>query len=92
MGTKHSTSDTSFTCLFLNVANCFTVLDDDHLGCHLQCCVASCFRFRVLQLWSDFGGNCVELGILTVGNGCICVLNVDCTEGVQISVRKGWFM
>jgi hypothetical protein len=32
------------------------------------------------------------LSILTVGNGCICLLNVDCTKGVQFSVRKGWFM
>jgi len=61
LGTKHGTSESSFTCLFLNVANCFTVLDDDDLGCHLQCCVASYFRFRVLQFWRDVGGNCVEL-------------------------------
>lgn len=61
MGTKHGTSETSFTCLFLNVANCFTVLDDDDLGCCLQCCVPSYFRFRVIQFWRDFGGNCVEL-------------------------------
>ncbi len=61
MGTQHGKSETSFTCLFLTVANYFTVLDDDDRGCHLHCCVVSYFRFRVLQFWRDFGGNCVDL-------------------------------
>ncbi len=61
LGTQHGKSETSFTCLFLTVANCFTVLDDDDRGCHLHCCVVSYFRFRVLQFWRDLGGNCVDL-------------------------------